>query len=491
MMEEEKTVGRLPEIVKIGGYLVAGGALVGFSAGLYLLLNRTLFSFLVGMYPYEIMTFFLGVFIPSFVVLIVVGYLFATILRLRKTDLPSILPFVALSLLSLALSALSILYFVSFIGGLLILAASVKAYTRPSFKGLSSREAFFMVELGTVFVASFSLLFLLMGVLDSVFETYGMGSFVSYSPYALLSVGGLSLLLFFLIPRLGSDGTNAGVSGGLGLVMSILSYLFVVQNRFSLFNASAYLGMLVLIAGFGSALFGELLYVKLFFFEPTASFSVPDSSILYEGKYCPYCGKPRQTAVQKECSNCGRSLMWNPYAPFCSSCGRLVSADLDACPHCREDIRNKRSYYQLKVASDQAIVDKLEVESKNMETWHRKGLLRTSRTLRRILSIDSVRSMLDRLNLTLKDGVVILILTYLFGFISLVGYVRRERGTLGNNEIISLFYGLPLECLQVQIWVQPVFVHDIIIFWLAFVIDILLYFAAAFALVSGIAKWRR
>jgi RNA polymerase subunit RPABC4/transcription elongation factor Spt4 len=177
--------------------------------------------------------------------------------------------------------------------------------------------------------------------------------------------------------------------------------------------------------------------------------------------------------------------------PYCSSCRRLISPDLDTCPHCRVDIRNKRSYYQLKVASDQAIVDKLEVESKSMETWHRKGLLRTSRTLRQILSISRVRLILDRLNLTLKEGVAILILTYLFGFISLVGYVRTAPGKLGSDDIISLFYGLPLECLQVRMWVRPMFVYDIIILWIAFVVDFVLYLGAAFALVYMIARLRR
>ncbi len=491
MMEEDKTIGRLPEIIRLGGYLVAGGALIGFSTGLYALLDREFFSLLIRIAPTEAMSYFLSVFMPSFVALMVMGYLFATTFRPKKTDLPSIVPLTVLSLLSLILAALSLFYFISFLGGFLILVASVKAYAKPAFKSLSNREAFFLVELGAVFLASFSVLYLSVGVLADVFETYAMGWFVSYSPYALLSVTILSALMFFVIPKWGSHGMDAGVSGGLGLVMSILSYVFVVQNRYVLFNASAYLGMLMLVMGLLSALSGELLYVKLFFFEPTVSVSVPASSVLYQGEYCPYCGKPRLTAVQKVCSSCGRSLGWTPYAPFCTSCGRLVPANIDACPHCKEDIRNKRSYFQMKVSTEQAIVDKLEVESRKMESWHMKGLTRISRTLRRFLGINRFRLMLDRLNLTLKEAVIILILTYLFGFMSFVGYVRAEPAQLGTYNIIVLHYGLPFECLQVKTWVSPHFVYDIVILWVQLAVDMLLYFTAAFAIVYGIARWRR
>jgi hypothetical protein len=490
-MEQEKTVGRLPEIVRIGGYLIAGGALIGFSASLYLLLNRVLFSLILQIGQPEIMIYFLSVLMPSFVGLIVTGYLFATTLRLKKTDLSGTMPLIVLSLFSLILSGITIFYFISFLGAFLTLIALLKAYAKPSFKTFAHREAFFLLELGALFVTSFSLLFLSMGILNSMFETYALGSFASFSAYALLSVAALSLFMFLVIPRWGSGGMSAGISGGLGLVMSVLSYLFVVQNRYVLFNASAHLGMLLLVGGFISALIGELLYLKLFFFEPSVSFSVPASSILYGGQYCPYCGKPRQTVVQKVCSSCGRDLMWTPYVPFCTSCGRLVSANIDACPHCREDIRNKRSYFQQSIASEKAIVDKLEAESRKMETWHIKTLTRITSVMRRYLRIAKLRSTLDRLNLTLKETVVILILTYLFGFVSFISYKRPEYTKLGTYDIAIHSYGLPFECLKVRTWLRPIFVYDIIILWIPLLADIFLYFMAAFALVYGIARWRR
>jgi hypothetical protein len=93
--------------------------------------------------------------------------------------------------------------------------------------------------------------------------------------------------------------------------------------------------------------------------------------------------------------------------------------------------------------------------------------------------------------LTLKETVVILILTYLFGFVSFISYKRPEYTKLGTYDIAIHSYGLPFECLKVRTWLRPIFVYDIIILWIPLLADIFLYFMAAFALVYGIARWRR
>jgi len=493
---EEKAIGRVSEIVKIGGYLVTGGALAGFSVGIYLLFNRPLFSFLIRIGQFEVMGYFLAVFMPSFIVLIIIGYLFATTFGLKRFDLSNVVPLCILSLLCLVLSALSVFYFISFLGGFLTLTAILKAYTKPTFKTLSKGAAFFLVEIGAMFVASFSALFLLMWFISNFFETYAMGFLVSYSPYALLLVAALSFLMFFAIPAWGSRGTNSGFCGALGLLMTILSYLFVVQNLYVFFNASAYIGMFMLVAGFAFALVGSLMYVRLFFSEAAAPTTVPASSLLYDGKYCPNCGKPRVTAIQSLCSHCGRSLMWTPYTPFCSSCGRLVPSQAQTCPHCREDIRNKRIYFELKYAEEQVIAKKLMTESMKKKSWIMKGVLKMLQMLQTVgkPALQSVnrffQAVNERLSLTFRETVFIVILTYLLGFLSFVGYVRVETSKIVTYDAFVFNYGFPLAWLQVTT-LGIAYVYDIAVLWIPLVFDILLYFLASLALVYGVARLRR
>lgn len=496
-MEEEKTSERLTEVLRIGGYLTAGGAFVGFSIGLYLLLNRTLFSFFIRIGAFEVMSYFLGVFMPSFIILIVIGYLFATTFGLKKTELSNVVSLCVLSFLSIVLSALSVFYFISFLGGFLTLTALIKAYTKPMFKTLSKREAFFMVEIGAMLVASFSALSLLMWLLSNVFQTYAMGSYVSYSPYALMLVGVISFLMFFSIPLWGSQGANAGVCGALGLVMTILSYLFVVQNQYVLFNAPAYIGIFMLVLGFISALFGELLYVRLFFSAPTEPTDILTLTPLYDGKYCPYCGKQRVTSSQNLCSDCGRSLMWTPYAPFCSSCGRLVPTLAQTCPHCKENIGSKRIYFQLRDTTEQAVAGKLVTESRKKRPWIINGLLKMAELLLQAVGrgLDFVstffNAVIERLSLTLKEVVVIIILTYLLGFVSFVGYVRVEssKPVPYEHDAIVFSYGLPLQWILVTAY--PIsYVYDVAILWIPLAFDVVLYFLVSLALVYGVAKLR-
>jgi hypothetical protein len=495
-LEEERTIGRLSRILRISGYLVAGGALVGFSIGLYLILNREFFSFLVNIQTLEVMSYFLGVFMPSFVILIVIGYLLATTLGLKRLNLSNVAPLCVLSLLCMVLSSLSFFYFISFVGGLMTLTALVMAYTKPSFNILSKREAFFMVEIGALFVAASSALLLSLWLLSNVFQTYAMGFYASYSPYALLMFGIIGFLMFFLIPFWGSKGTNAGMCGVVGLVMTFLSYLFVVQNQYVLFNSPAYVSMFLLVLGLVLAVVGGLLYVRLFFSEPT-ELTVLTSPMLHHGKYCPYCGNPRVTASQSLCSYCGRSLLWTPYAPYCSSCGRLVPTDAHNCPHCREDIGDKRVIFQMQTATEQAIVSKVVKESAKEKSWIMKKLSKVTVILRTIGKgvwsvVGLVDTVINRLGLTFKETVVILILTYAFAFISFISHVSIVPARLGNWDMYILGYGLPLEWLQVFWLPRPMaYVRDVNVLWISLILDFMFYFLASLALVYGVARLRR
>jgi len=393
----ESTTRKMSKIVNIGGYLVAGGAFFGFSLGAYLLYDRALFSSLNRISQLEAMGYFLGVFIPSFAVLVTVGYMFATTSSLKEVTLSKSGLLSVFSLLSMVLSALSVFYFVSFVGSFLASMALVKIHMKPTFKILSRREASFLVEMGAIFVASFSVLFLLMWLISNFFTTYGLGFTLDYSPLALLLVTFLSLLMFFTIPLLDSRTTNAGLCGVCGLVMAVLSYLFILQNEYVFFNAAAYIGVLMLFVGSLSVLIGNLVYIAVFFFErqdrawrkllfsELAEGDVGRGFLLLQrGRYCHYCGKLRSDAFQSWCSHCGRSLMWSPHAPFCSSCGRLVPSNVRKCPHCQEDFGNKRVYFDLREAQERKVAGKLAAGSMKGKSWTVNELVKILQVCKRL-----------------------------------------------------------------------------------------------------------
>lgn len=505
---EEENIGRLVDIVKIGGYMVGAGALVGFSVGIYMLFDRALFGYLIQVAQFEVLSFFLSVFMPSFIVLIVIAYLLVTTLGLKQINLASVTSLCALSILSIVLSALSIFYFISFLGGFLTLAVSIRAYAKPSFSSSSPGLAFFLVEFGAMFVASSSMLFLLMWGVSNLFVTYAMGFLGSYSPIALLIVVILSFVVSFAIPFWIRPGTKLALSGTLGLAILFISYLFAIQSRYILFNASAYIGMSLLIAGFALALIGNLMYLRLFFFVPEAP--VVPAMTLLQGRYCPYCGNARVASSQDSCLQCGRSLMWSPNAPFCSSCGKLVPTNAQVCTHCQEDIGNKMICYNLTEAKEHAIVDWSLTESgpKKSPVHNRlmKWLLRMRPLLkpveRVLLSVKRVfYFLIERMDLTLKEAVLLVILIYVFGFVSFIGFVRVEpsRIDLGPGLIIYLLvssYGFPLAWLLVRCDVPPTYlrvkgVYDIVILWPSLALDLILYLLMSLALVYGVKRLRR
>lgn len=345
--------------------MVAGGALIGFSLGTFLLFNRAAFSVLVRISQFEATSYFMGVFMPTFIILIIIGYIFATAIGLKSSSLSALAPLYMLSLLCIALSALSVFYLISLAGGFLTLSAQLRVYTKPSFKSLSKKEAFFLLELGAIFVASFSTLFLLNWLISNFYQTYALGLYKSYSPYAFILIGALSLIAFFLTPLLSAKGGNIGVCATSSFVMSLFSILAAIQSQHVLLTASAYSAIFILIVGIASATVGDLIYARLLFSKLTIPTTANlTSTLLYEGKHCPYCGKPRFATFQTWCPHCGRNLMWTPSAPYCPSCGRVLPADARNCPHCLEDIEKKRVYFQQKEAKEQAIADKLLSESR-------------------------------------------------------------------------------------------------------------------------------
>ncbi len=327
----------LLRIVRVGGYLVIGGILMGATFGVYALLNRVVFSALINISQYEATGFFLGVCLPSFVITAAVGYMFATMPRLEIADLWRATTLSVLSLLCLVLSSLSLFNLLSFVGGFLALTAVIAAYTKPTFRALSRREACFLVQTGAMLVASFSTLFLLMWFLSRFFPTYSTGLFGAGSYYLnlLLMMQVMSFLMFFAVPFLCFQDTNTGLCGGLGLIISIALSVMAVKNRYVYFNASVYLGVFMVAAGIISSLVGALTYLKLFsssMVPPT----IPTPSVLYLGRYCPYCGEMLADLTQNFCASCGRRPTWRQGAPFCPYCGRVVPNGVRTCPHCHE-----------------------------------------------------------------------------------------------------------------------------------------------------------
>jgi len=344
---------------------------------------------------------------PSFVVLVIIGYLFTTTSGPKGVNISELVPLCGLGLLSMVLSSLSIFYFISFIGGFLTLLASVTGFTKPTFKTLSREEASFLVEVGAMFVASASSLLVLMWLISDFFQTYALGLYVGYSPYPLLLVAILSLLVFFAIPFIDSRGKNTGWCGAFGLIMTIVSLLFVLQNRYSFLNATASLGFFLLAIGYISSLTGDLIFVRLFFTEVAEQPTILISSPLQQGKFCPYCGKPRDIIFQAYCNHCRRSLLWSPYAPFCPSCGQLVPSKAQDCPHCQENITDKRTYFRLQNAKEQATAERLVAESTKKKSFVVRSLSR----MKGIIQPAGQARQSTRMSMALVDAVLIISIT--------------------------------------------------------------------------------
>ena len=458
-------------IIRTGGYVVLLGILIGVTFGAYTLFNPPLFPLLINISQYEATFFFLSVYLPSFVIIVALGYVFATTPKLEKFNLWRTATLCTLILLCLTLSALSIFNFLSFLGGLLVLTAVILAYTRPTFKALWKREACFFVETGTILIASASMLFLLMWFISRFLQTYSAGIYeVSYSyPYVLLMIAVLSLLTFFVTPYLCLHGANVGLCGTLSLTMSVLSFVTITQNQYVYFNLSAYQG--IFLAGTGTILTfcGALIYIKLFLSEVLLSAAL-GPSFFYWGKYCPYCGEPWVNFNKDPCSTCGRSLYWKLKMSFCPYCGRLVPQNTRNCPHCREDIGSLPVYISLIKRKEERLLKK----------GRKPGKLQ--KALGFLLKYTNVLT--ARTGLAFKESVYICVLTFLFAFVSFIGYVRTEPAARYGFFVSR--YGFPLEWLEVFLSVTMVL--NVRVIWTALILDFTLYFVLAFAIIYGVTR---
>lgn len=459
-------------IIRTGGYFVLIGIFIGVTLGVYTLFNPPLFPILINISQYEATIFFLSVYLPSFVIIVALGYVFAATPKLEKLDLWRTATLCTLILLCLTLSALSIFNFLSFLGGLLVLTAVILAYTKPTFKALWKREACFFVETGTILIASASMLFLLMWFISRFLQTYSAGVYeASYSyPYVLLVIEVLSLLSFFVTPFLCLHGANVGLCGIFGLSISVLSFTTIIQNQYVYFNLSAYAG--VFLAGIGTILTfcGALIYIKLFLSE-VILYPALGPSFLYWGKYCPYCGESWINFKKDFCSTCGRSLHLKLKKSFCPHCGRLVPENARNCPHCRQGIESLPVY----------ISSSKQKEGRLLMKRGKPG--RLQKALGFLLEHTSVFS---RVDVRLNEFVYICILTFLFAFLSFIGYVRTEPAIFPGSFISR--YGFPLRWLEVLTTIN--LVYNVTVIWTALILDFILYFLLAFAIIYGVTRLR-
>ena len=462
-------------IIRTGGYVVLFGILIGVTLGVYALFNPPLFPALINISQYEATIFFLGVSLPSFVIIVALGYVFVTTPKLEGLNLWRTATLCTLILLCLTLSALSILNFLSFLGGFFALIAVALAYTKPTFKALWKREACFLVETGTILIASSSMLFLLMWFISRFLQTYSPGIYeANYSyPHTLLVIVVLSLLTFFMTPFLCLQGANKGPCGILSLTISILSFVTIIQNQYVYFNLSAYQG--IFLAGIGIILTfcGALIYLKLFISEAILSPALAPS-FLYWGKYCPYCGEPWINFDKDFCSSCGRSLSWKLKTSFCPYCGRLVPGNTGNCPHCMEDIGSLPVYISL-------------IKRKEERLLMKKG--KPGRLRKALGFLSEHAAVLKRAEPFLREFVYICILTFLFAFLSFIGYRRTEPA--GIDELLVSHYGFPIEWLKVFFVVSPIaVVTRARIMWAALILDFILYSVSAFVIVYGTKRLR-
>lgn len=463
------------KLIKTGGYLVLIGIFIGVTLEVYALLNPPLFSIFNNISQYEAVSFFLSVYLPSFITVVAIGYVFATIPNLEKFNLWRTMTLCLLALLCLALSALSIVNIFAFLGGIIALAAIIFAHTKPTFKVFWKREASFFLETGTILIASSSMLFLLMLLISGFLQTYSAGVYeVSYSyPYLLFLMIILSSLTFLVTPYLCLYGTNVGLCGIIGLTVGILSFIVIIRNQYVYFSQSVWQG--IFLWGVGTILMfvGALVNFRLIFSEIASPTLEP--SFVYDGSFCPYCGERWLDANKVVCSKCGRNLFWKLEKSFCPYCGRLVIQDIKNCPHCGEYVASLPVYISPM---------KLEEEKLLMEIG-KPGKLQKAFDF----MLEHVNKTLARTGLSFKEFVYICILTSLFVFLSFIAYVRAELMVIEWSECIVLRYGFPLEWLEVLTrFGERSRVLRTTFIWPALILDIVLYFLLAFVIVYGFEK---
>jgi hypothetical protein len=465
---------------RIGGYLVLLSIFFSIAFGVYALFNPELFSNFINISIYESRTFFLGVYLPSSVITVAIGYVFATMPKLENLNMWHTTALCSLILLCLALSALSIFNILSFFGAIIILIAVVHAHTKPTFKTMWKREACFFVEIGTILIASSSMIFLLMFTISLFLQTYSVVMYgISYIyPILLLVIEVLALIAFLLTPFLGLYRLNVEFSGIIGFMVAISSFIVATQNHYFFASLSGHLGIFLVIIGSLLTLSGALIYFKLFFSEFLLEPAI-EPSFLYKGKYCPFCGALWANAKKDHCSFCGKNLFGKSQKAFCSHCGRLVAGSARNCPHCLQSIGSLPVYIS-------SLMEQLEEEKRATKEVEPGRLQKTLDSLWQ--QIDEI---LVRLDLSLKELVYMGILTFFFIFLSLITHVRYEiyeepRWVPPYRlQIWYFYYGIPLEWLGISHLRFRSFgnVFDITISWVALFVDFVVFFLSSFAIV--------
>lgn len=467
MLQKENGSQDALKVMRAGGYALLVGILIGTTLGVYALFNPHFFLVFLNISEYEASSFFLGMYLPSLVVIAGVGYIFATRSRLDNLSMRRSGVLCALVVLCLTLASLSIFNVLAVLGGILALAAVVVAQTQPSFKVLWKREACFLVGTGSMLIMSASTLFLSMLIISRLLQTYSAGVFqVSYSyPYILLVIAILSLLTFVVTPLIGLRGSKAGVCGVLAFAVSTASLIAATQNDYVYSNPSVYQGLFLLGVGVLMTFAGALIYVKLSLSGELLSSSL-NPSFVYKGDHCPHCGASWKDPNQNVCPNCRQSLYAEQATSFCPHCGRLVHQNSKNCPHCGEDVTTLPVHISVKTSRERGLFSR----------------------------------MLDSFELSVKEFVLVLILLLLFNFVAYLSYVRTETTNLGYT-IIS-HYGIPLEWLQIILSgtsrparhgegiVVQYGLQGVGIAWAPFILDLTFYFLLAFAMVYGTVKLR-
>jgi hypothetical protein len=460
------------KLIKTGGYLVLIGVFIGVTLEVYALLNPPLFSIFNNISQYETASFFLSVYLPSFITVVAIGYVFATIPNLEKFNLWRTATLCLLALLCLALSALSIVNIFAFLGGIIALAAIIFAHTKPTFKVLWKREASFFLETGTILIASSSMLFLLMLLISGLLQTYSAGVYeVSYSyPYLLFLMIILSSLTFLVTPYLCLYGTNVGLCGIIGLTVGILSFMAIIRNQYVYFSQSVWQG--IFLWGVGTILMfvGALVDLRLVFSEIASPTLEP--SFVYDGRFCAYCGERWLDANKVVCPKCGRNLFWKLEKSFCPYCGRLVVRDVNNCLHCGEYVASLPVYISPKEIDQEKLLSEIREPGKLQKSLD--------------FLLERINKILAWTELSFKEFLYMGILTFLFAFLLFFAYVKIEFTPLGVNGHMVFHYGFPLEWLEVVAFFPAKTTVRIVL--PAIILNLILCVLLAFVIVYGSKK---
>jgi hypothetical protein len=457
--------------VRIGGYLILIGILIGVTMGVYALFNPPLLLLFINISQYDATAFFLTVYLPAFITIIAIGYLFATTPKTMRLNSWRIGILCVLILLCFALSGLSVLNLLSVVGSFLVLVALLFAYAKPTFESLRDREACFLVQTGTILVSAGYILFLIMWSISAFLQTYSPGIYEATSayPYVLLGIGALSVVVFLATPALGFSRWNVGLSGLFSLAISILSFVVMIQNQYAFFNPSVYQGIILVSIGAIITFCGAATYIRLFLSRALLSPSM-EPILLYNGKHCPYCGKLWKKPKEDTCKACGRKLDLKNKPSFCPYCGRQILQDSRHCSYCRNDIRSLPIYVSLA----------------KPETGGR------------------ISRVLEWIGLSLKELMAVVVATLAANFLSFIAYVRTEQIRIGYGYVnagdMIQHYGFPFEWYQILLrlhhytksprdyyyWIGIATYID----WVSLIVNLTIYFLMAYGIVYAIKRVR-